>query len=94
MQTSCGQRISFFLTWPSNSRYAPMSQAFMRESDDQSLSDISPTMKSLILFLTRENNGIGVYEKENFNDPRGQLVHRMSNGLSYSKNKAGRWQIV
>ena len=71
-----------------------MSQAFMRESDDQSLTDISPTMKSLILFLTRENNGIGVYEKESFRDALGQEVHRMSNGLSYSKNKEGRWQIL
>ena len=71
-----------------------MSQAFMRESDDQSLSDISPTLNSLILFLTRENNGIRVYEKENFKDPQGKQVHRMSNGLSYAKNKEGRWQVV
>jgi hypothetical protein len=71
-----------------------MSQAFMRERDDQSLSDISPTMKSLILFLTRENNGIGVYEKESFKDAESQPVHRMSNGLSYTKNKEGRWQVI
>ena len=71
-----------------------MSQAFMRESDDQSLSDISPTIKSLILFLTMENNGISIYEKENFKDADGQQVHRMSNGLSYAKNKDGRWQVV
>ena len=66
----------------------------MRESDDQSLTDISPTLKSLILFLTRENNGIGVYVKESLKDALGQEVHRMSNGLSYAKNKEGRWQVV
>ena len=71
-----------------------MSQAFMRESEDQSLSEISPTLNSLILFLTRENNGIRVYEKESVNDAKGKQVHRMSNGLSYSKNKEGRWQVV
>ena len=71
-----------------------MSHAFMRENDDQSLSDISPTMNSLILFLTRDNNGIGVYEKESFKDANGRQVHRMSNGLSYAKNKEGRWHVV
>ncbi len=71
-----------------------MSQAFMRESEDQSLNDISPTLNSLILFLTKENNGIRVYEKEAVNKADGRHVHRMSNGLSYSKNKDGRWQVV
>jgi len=38
-----------------------MSQAFVREGDDQWLSDIDPTRSALINFLTRENNGIQVY---------------------------------
>jgi len=71
-----------------------MSQAFMRESEDQSLNEISPTLNSLILFLTRENNGIRVYEKEAVKEADGRQVHRMSNGLSYAKNKEGKWQVV
>jgi len=40
-----------------------MSSAFVKESDDQWLHDIPPTMNALINYLTRENNGIRVYEK-------------------------------
>lgn len=43
-----------------------MSQAFVRESDDQWLDEVSPTVKALIMFLTRENNGIRVYEQKNY----------------------------
>ncbi|HMI66102.1 MAG TPA: hypothetical protein VK517_08710 [Cyclobacteriaceae bacterium] len=71
-----------------------MSQAFMRESEDQSLNEISPTLNSLILFLTKENNGIRIYEKESVKESDGRQVHRMSNGLSYAKNKEGKWQVV
>jgi hypothetical protein len=71
-----------------------MSQAFVRESDDQWLSDISPTMSALIQFLTRENNGIRVYELRNFIAPDGRHVYEMSNGLSYTKDEKGRWQVV
>ena len=42
-----------------------MSQAFVREGDDQWLSDVGPSLRALIVFLTRENNGIEVYEKKN-----------------------------
>ena len=41
-----------------------MSQAFVRESDDQWLDDVPPTLNALVNFLTRENNGIRVYEKK------------------------------
>jgi len=83
-----------FLTWLLKPPCLPMSQAFMKESDDQSLTDISPTLSSLVLFLTRENNGIRVYEKANVKEADGRQVHRMSNGLSYAKNREGRWQVV
>ena len=43
-----------------------MSGAFVRESDEQGLHDIPPTLNALILYLTRENNGIRVYEKKSF----------------------------
>jgi hypothetical protein len=72
-----------------------MSQAFVKESDEQSLHDILPTMNALIVYLTRENNGIRVYEKENFIDQKtGKQVNVMSNGLSYSKDEEGRWFVV
>jgi len=70
-----------------------MSQAFVKESDDQWLHDIGPSMNALILFLTRENNGIRVYEKES-SIKDGKEVHLMSNGLSYAKDDAGKWYVV
>ncbi len=72
-----------------------MSQAFIRESDEQWLHDIAPTMNALIVYLTRENNGIRVYEKKNFVDAsNGREVHEMSNGLSYSKDDQSKWYVV
>ena len=70
-----------------------MSQAFVRESDDQWLDDVPPTLNALINFLTTENNGIRVYEKSSRIE-EGREVHDMSNGLSYAKNERGTWQIV
>ncbi len=70
-----------------------MSQAFIREGDEQSLSEISPTLTALIRFLTLENGGIRVYEKSVTTDPTGNTLHTMSNGLTYGKDKTGRWEI-
>ncbi|MEX1239201.1 MAG: hypothetical protein WEB30_05775 [Cyclobacteriaceae bacterium] len=70
-----------------------MSQAFVREGDDQSLDEISPTLQALIVFLTRDNNGIRVYEKKTYVDSDRE-IHVMSNGLSYAKGEQGRWVIV
>lgn len=71
-----------------------MSSAFVKESEEQWLHEIPPTINALIVYLTRENNGIRVYEKKNSVDPdSGVEVFEMSNGLSYSK-KDGRWIIV
>jgi hypothetical protein len=71
-----------------------MSQAFVREGDDQWLNEVPPTVNALIVFLTRENGGIRVYEKKNFTDDNGRLVHVMSNGLSYAKDSNGTWQVL
>lgn len=71
-----------------------MSQAFVREGDDQWLSDIGPSMRALVVFLTRENNGIEVYEQGKYTDPQGNEVHVMSNGLSYRKDDKGKWEVV
>ena len=70
-----------------------MSQAFVREGDDQWLEDVSPTVQALIVFLTRENNGIRVYEKRTYTGG-GREIHEMSNGLSYAKNAQGKWEVV
>jgi hypothetical protein len=71
-----------------------MSQAFIRESDDQWLSDVAPTVQALVIYLTRNNNGIRVYEQKTVIHEGGREVHAMSNGLSYAKNDSGKWEIV
>jgi len=71
-----------------------MSQAFMREGDDMSLSDVSPSLSALSVFLTKGNNGVRVYEKKSFKDSTGQLIHIMSDGLSYSHDAKGKWMVV
>jgi len=70
-----------------------MSQAFVKESDDQWLSDVGPSPRALIIFLTRENNGIEVYERKIFTNATGKEVHVMSNGMSYYKDDKGKWQV-
>lgn len=72
-----------------------MSQAFVKEGDAQWLHDVQPTLHALIIFLTSENNGIRVYEKQLRTDAHsGREVHLMSNGLSYTKDDEGRWMIA
>ena len=69
-----------------------MSHAFLRESEDQWLDEIAPTLPALIHFLTRENNGIRVYEKSR-HTVKDREIYDMSNGLSYTRNANGKWQI-
>jgi len=72
-----------------------MSQAFVKESDEQWLHDVQPTIQALVVYLTRENNGIRVYEISNaMNKNKSREVHKMSNGLDYAKDREGRWEIV
>lgn len=72
-----------------------MSQAFVRESDEQWLHDVAPTLNALVVYLTRENNGIRVYEQSTSLHPRtGKEIYHMSNGLSYMKDDEGRWSIA
>ena len=66
----------------------------MKEGDDQWLIDIAPTMSALLVYLTRENNGIRVYEEKRMIDARGREVFQMSNGLTYSKDAEGKWIVV
>ena len=71
-----------------------MSQAFVREGDNQDLQDIAPTITALVSFLTQENGGIRVYEKKQTKGPNGDVVHMMSNGLGYKVNEKSKWEIV
>ena len=72
-----------------------MSHAFVREGDEQWLHDIDPTLNALINYLTKENNGIRVYEKSARTGAKTQKqVHEMSNGLSYTVGLDGRWEVT
>ncbi len=71
-----------------------MSQAFMREGEDQWLPDIPPTIQALSMFLTKENNGIRVHERKQIKLPDGRIVHEMSNGLAYGKDTDGKWEVA
>lgn len=72
-----------------------MSQAFVRESDEQWLHEVTPTMNALLVYLAKENNGVRVYEQRTTVDPNtGRDVVHMSNGLAYSKDDEGRWAMV
>lgn len=72
-----------------------MSHAFVKEDDEQWLHDVPPTVHALINYLSRENNGIRVYEKATTVDPKtGKNVYQMSNGLSYTINAHGQWEIT
>jgi hypothetical protein len=71
-----------------------MSRAFIRESDDQWLHEVAPTMSSLLAYLTRENNGIMVHERKRYVEPSGREVYVMSNGLSYAKDENSIWRVV
>jgi len=70
-----------------------MSQAFVKEEDQQWLHEIPGTLTALVNYLTRENNGIRVYEKRRL-FKNGLEIYEMSNGLSYSKDANGKWQVV
>jgi hypothetical protein len=77
------------------SKIKNMSQAFVKETDDQWLNEVAPSLNALIVHLTKENNGIRVYEQRNFVSPEdGRQVHVMSNGLSYAKDSENKWYVI
>lgn len=72
-----------------------MSQAFVKENEEQWLHEVPPSITALIYYLSRENNGIRVYEKKMIHDSTlGKDVYIMSNGLSYSKDEKGKWFVI
>ena len=71
-----------------------MSGAFIRETDDQWLQDVSPTLLALTNFLTGENNGVPVYLQKREIDETGRELFYMSNGLIYWKDEKSVWNIL
>jgi hypothetical protein len=72
-----------------------MSGAFVKEEDAQWLHDVQPTVSALIDYLTRDNNGVRVYEiRRYFHQKDGREIVSMSNGMDYTKDAEGRWEIV
>ena len=72
-----------------------MSSAFVRENEEQWLHDVAPSLSALLIYLTRENNGIRVYQKRShFSKKYEKEVYEMSNGFTYAKDNEGKWQIV
>jgi hypothetical protein len=70
-----------------------MSQAFVKENEEQWLHELPPTMPALINYLTRENNGVRVYEIRTGTTRSGKILHYMSNGLNYYINDESQWTI-
>lgn len=70
-----------------------MSQAFVKENEEQWLHEIPPTLTALINYLTRENNGVRVYEVKTSMNQKGKETHQMSNGLAYFVNDDSQWTI-
>lgn len=61
-----------------------MSSAFVKEGDDMWLHEIAPTMDALVNYLSRENGGLPISEKENYFDKGKQTqIYKMSDGFSY-----------
>ena len=72
-----------------------MSQAFVKESEGEWLHDVLPSLSALIGYLTRENNGVRVYEKSSsYSEKHKREVHLMSNGFTYAKDDQGKWYIA
>lgn len=63
--------------------------------EQQWLHDVQGTITALQAYLTKENNGIRVFEQKIIFDPSlEKKLHVMSNGLSYTKDEEGRWYVV
>ena len=55
------------------------------------LHEISPTMDALVNYLTRENGGLRIMEKESFFDKELKMqVYKMSDGFAYGV-KENKW---
>ena len=67
----------------------------MREKEDEWLGDVDPKISALERFLSRENNGIKVYEFKSYYSTEKKIeIHEMSNGSSYALDENKRWCMV
>ena len=72
-----------------------MSSAFVRESDEQRLNEVSPSLSALLLYLRRENGGVNIREtKSYYSQKHGRDIYEMSDGLTYAKNDESKWYII
>ena len=71
-----------------------MSSAFVKENEEQWLHEIAPTLPALVNYLTRENNGVRVYEQKQSISKENKTVHHMSNGLDYVIDNDGKWSVL
>lgn len=71
-----------------------MSHAFVKEDDEQWLHEIAPTLTALVNYLTRQNNGVRVYEIKTTFSKDGKELHHMSNGLQYYIDEKSQWNFI
>jgi hypothetical protein len=71
-----------------------MSQAFVREQENEWLGDVPPNINDLVRFLSRESSSRVTEVRKYFSDKHVRDVHEMSNGFTYALDDDGRWQIV
>ena len=71
-----------------------MSQAFVKENEEQWLHEIPPTLTALVNYLTRDNNGVRVYEIKTGLTKEGKTLYFMSNGLQYFVNGDSQWTVA
>jgi hypothetical protein len=73
-----------------------MSSAFVKHDEEQQwLHEVKGTVSALQAYLTRENNGMRVYEKSStFDTHLKKEIHSMSNGLKYAKDDEGKWYVA
>ncbi|HEX2629131.1 MAG TPA: hypothetical protein VHM26_08970 [Chitinophagaceae bacterium] len=71
-----------------------MSQAFVKENDDNGLlHQVEPTLPALIKYLQAESNGQRVFVVKTEN-PNGIEISVMSNGFAYFINKDNTWEML
>jgi hypothetical protein len=72
-----------------------MSQAFMREREEEWLGNVDPNIQALERYLTRDNNGVRVFEVKKYMHPElKKEVWEMSNGLAYALDDNRRWYVL
>jgi hypothetical protein len=73
-----------------------MSSAFVKEDEEQQwLHEVKGTVSALQSYLTRESQGLRIFERNFYFDAAlKKEVHEMSNGLKYAKDGEGKWYVI